>query len=72
MTQLAKLSRSFYCTKAISLATASAKRFSSVPDFDALAEKVQQWKEKTSISISDNNNEISSADEVIESREWLK
>ncbi|VDN85232.1 unnamed protein product [Brugia pahangi] len=70
MVPLIKLSRCFYSYNAISSAAILARRFSSAPDFDALAQKIQQWKEKSSVDNSDND-EISSADKIIEKRAWM-
>ncbi|CAG9540264.1 unnamed protein product [Cercopithifilaria johnstoni] len=69
MIPVVKLSRCLYSYNTISSATVSAKRFFSAPDFDALAEKIQQWKPAT--GNGDNNDEISSADKIIERRAWM-
>uniref|UniRef100_A0A1I8EXR9 ribonuclease H n=1 Tax=Wuchereria bancrofti TaxID=6293 RepID=A0A1I8EXR9_WUCBA len=71
MAPLIKLSRCFYSYNAISSVAISARRFSSAPDFDALAQKIQQWKEKSTFDNSDNDDEISSADKIIEKRAWM-
>ncbi|KAM3722545.1 AN1-type zinc finger protein [Dirofilaria immitis] len=70
---LARLSRCLYFHKAISSTAISTKRFSSAPDFDALAQKVQQWKEKHATDNSSvDNNEILFGDKIVEEREWMK
>ncbi|VDO46034.1 unnamed protein product [Onchocerca flexuosa] len=68
---LAKLSKCLYFHKAISSTAVSAKRFSSAPDFDSLAQKVQQWKEKRTTDNSTDDDEISFGDKIIEKREWM-
>ncbi|VDK65077.1 unnamed protein product [Onchocerca ochengi] len=68
---LARLSKCLYFHKAISSTAISAKRFSSAPDFDALAQKVQQWKEKQATDSSIDDDETSFGDKIIEKREWM-
>lgn len=72
MASLIKLFRCFYSCNAISSASVSARRFSSGPDFDGLAQKLQQWKENSSDSIDHDHDEILSDEGIIEKRAWLR
>ncbi|VDK50449.1 unnamed protein product [Gongylonema pulchrum] len=67
---LINLSRCVHCHQAISSAAAAlfTSRFSSttVPDFDVLARKFQQWNEKKS------DGDVALSDELVENREWLR
>uniref|UniRef100_A0A915PRC3 ribonuclease H n=1 Tax=Setaria digitata TaxID=48799 RepID=A0A915PRC3_9BILA len=71
ISSLAKLSRCFYCYNAVPSVALSVNHFSSVPDFDALTEKVQHWKEKLLTGNVNDSDDISSGDKIIENRAWM-
>lgn len=66
---LVSLSRCIYSQKSVSFAAVLERCFSSIPDFDLLAQKVQEWKGKK--GTDSESDGFSSADEIIERREWL-